>query len=294
MLVTRIVPAADRGHTPCGAEIEPILHRTGRLLWRVRHGLLVLPLVLSLGVVDGAAQQGFARGQNIAPAYEGWEQNDDGSFNLVFGYMNRNWEEIIDLPIGGDNQIEPGDPDQGQPTHFYPRRNRFVFSIRVPADFGDKELVWTLTSNGQTERAYATLKPDYYIDNAVIQANYGAGGAAGTRPDLPDNVAPVLTLEGEHTRTARVGQPSDAGGGRGRRRSAAGDSAALGPTSVFRGVSPPRAPPDCGSPGSCTGVTARSASSRSRPRSGKIRGTVRTLPGRQAGARPNRPRTAAG
>ncbi len=207
MPVTRIVPAADRGHTPCRGEIPQKQHRSGRLPWSVRRGFPALLLVLSLGAVDGAAQQGFARGQNIAPAYEGWEQNDDGSFNLVFGYMNRNWEEIIDLPIGADNQIEPGGQDQGQPTHFYPRRNRFVFSIRVPADFGDKELVWTLTSNGRTERAYATLKPDYYIDNAVIQANYGAGGAAGTRPDLPDNVAPVLTLEGERTRTATVGQP---------------------------------------------------------------------------------------
>ena len=26
------------------------------------------------------------------------------------------------MPIGADNTIEPGGPDQGQPTHFYPRR----------------------------------------------------------------------------------------------------------------------------------------------------------------------------
>jgi hypothetical protein len=114
--------------------------------------------VLSIATVESRAQEAYARGQSIAPAYEGWERNDDGSFNLVFGYMNRNWEEIIDLPIGPENTIEPGGADRGQPTHFFPRRNRFVFKIRVPADFGDRELVWTLTSNGQTERAYATLK----------------------------------------------------------------------------------------------------------------------------------------
>src|SRR5437016_2659288 len=68
-----------------------------------------------------------SRGQNIAPAYEGWEQNADGSFNLVFGYMNRNRDEEIDVPIGPDNNIGIGGPDQGQPTHFLPRRNRFVF-----------------------------------------------------------------------------------------------------------------------------------------------------------------------
>ncbi len=171
------------------------------------NGAVTVLLLLSFATGESQAQQAFARGQNIAPAYEGWEQNDDGSFTLVFGYMNRNWEEVIDLPIGPDNVIEPGPSDQGQPTRFLPRRNRFVFRIRVPADFGDSELVWTLTSNGRTERAYGTLKPDYFIDDFVIQANNGAGGAAGTAPDLPDNVAPVLTVEGEASRTTRVGQP---------------------------------------------------------------------------------------
>ena len=164
-------------------------------------------LLVSFATAGSQAQQAFARGQNIAPAYEGWELNDDGSFTLVFGYMNRNWEEVIDLPIGPDNHFEPGSADQGQPTRFLPRRNRFLFRIQVPADFGDSELVWTLTSNGLTERAYGTLKPDYFIDDFVIQANNGAGGAAGTAPDLPDNVAPVLTVKGEALRTARVGQP---------------------------------------------------------------------------------------
>ena len=92
---------------------------------------------------EGRAQQSFATGQSISPAYEGWVQNEDGSFDLVFGYMNRNWEQVVAVPVGPDNVIEPGGPDQGQPTRFQPRRNRFVFSIRVPADFGDRELVWT-------------------------------------------------------------------------------------------------------------------------------------------------------
>ena len=133
---------------------------------------------------EGRAQQSFATGQSISPAYEGWVQNDDGSFDLMFGYMNRNWEEAPEVPVGPDNAIEPGGPDRGQPTRFQPRRNRFVFSIRVPADFGDRELVWTLTVNGQTHRAYATLKRDYYIDELVIQANFGAAGAAGSTPEL--------------------------------------------------------------------------------------------------------------
>ena len=173
----------------------------------VRFGIAVVVVALFAAPSFGLAQELYATGQTISPAYEGWERNDDGSFNLVFGYMNRNWEEEIDVPIGPDNSIEPGGPDQGQPTRFHPRRNRFIFRIRVPADFGDKELVWTLTANGQTERAYGTLKRDYFIDNLVIQANYGAGGAAGSTPELPDNQPPTVEIEGERERTVSAGEP---------------------------------------------------------------------------------------
>ena len=163
-------------------------------------------MVLVVAPAHGFAQQAYMTGQFIAPAYEGWELNDDGSFNLVFGYMNRNWQEVIDVPIGPENSIEPGGPDHGQPTHFYPRRNRFIFRIRVPADFGDKELVWALTTNGKTEYAYGTLKRDYFIDDLVVQANYGAAGAAGGTPELPNNEAPTLEVEGPSQRNARVGE----------------------------------------------------------------------------------------
>ena len=61
----------------------------------------------------------YSRGQNVSPAFEGWEKNADGSFNMMFGYMNRNWEEEVDVPVGADNNISPGAPDQGQigPLH---------------------------------------------------------------------------------------------------------------------------------------------------------------------------------
>ena len=169
-----------------------------------------LALVLAAAVVaapPARAQVASPSGQNIAPSYEGWEQNADGSFNLVFGYFNRNWEERIDLPIGADNNIQPSGPDQGQPTHFYPRRNRFVFKIRVPQDFGDQELVWTLTSNGKTERAYGTLLIDYFIDDTVVMNNKGAGGGGGGAFDLAGNKSPVLSVDGEATRTVAIGRP---------------------------------------------------------------------------------------
>jgi hypothetical protein len=89
-------------------------------------------------------------GQSITGAFEGWFPNADGSFSILLGYYNRNQKQELEIPAGSNNRIEPGDPDQGQPTHFLPGRQWGVFTIRVPKDFGDKKLNWTLTANGQT------------------------------------------------------------------------------------------------------------------------------------------------
>ena len=151
--------------------------------------------------------QTYSRGQNASPAYEGWERNEDGSFNFVFGYMNRNWEEELNVPIGPENNIEPGGPDRGQPTRLLPRRNRFVFRVRVPKDWGDKELVWTLTTKGKTEKAYASLRQDYFIDDVVIASETGALGAGSSSPEVRANKRPVITIDGEKTRTVNVGEP---------------------------------------------------------------------------------------
>ncbi len=168
---------------------------------------LILALVASAGFPLSAIAQSPRSGQNIAPVYEGFETNPDGSFNLLFGYYNRNWEEQIDVPVGPENYLEPGGPDLGQPTHFFPRRNQFVFRIHVPADFGDKEVVWTLTTNGVTEKAYATLRPAYAVDAVVMSANFGAGGQTGFRPSLTGNLPPVLMVESEKTMTVGIGEP---------------------------------------------------------------------------------------
>ena len=170
-----------------------------------RGGVLLAVAVLGAGVEEGSAQPvRHATGQEVVPVYEGWERNPDGSSNLVFGIMNRNWEEELDIPIGPVNNIEPGGPDQGQPTHFLPRRNRFLVRIRVPSDFGEKELIWTLTSpNGKTQKAYATLHPDYFITNIILQRNSGAPAADW----LITNKPPSLEIEGEATRTIHVGHP---------------------------------------------------------------------------------------
>src|SRR5437660_473709 len=90
------------------------------------------------------------RGASITPAYEGWYVNADGSYSMLLGYYNRNAKQPLDIPAGPNNKIAPGDPDQGQPTHFEVGRQWGVFTIKVPKDFGEKKLTWTLTVNGKT------------------------------------------------------------------------------------------------------------------------------------------------
>ncbi len=149
-------------------------------------------LVVSLAA-PGAAQERWNRGQNIQPVFEGWERNDDGSFTMVFGYLNRNYQEQPVVPVGPNNFFEPGPADRGQPTHFYNRRQQFVFEVRVPADWGrEQDLVWTVTHNGRTDRAFGHLWPVWEIDNVVRRQNRGTGFAQG----YADNQRPSIRLAG--------------------------------------------------------------------------------------------------
>ena len=127
--------------------------------WSVNHkpsGItdLSVPANTELSAKTQFRQVPFERlhesGQGVTPSYEGWWQNTDGTYNLLFGYFNRNTKEALDIPVGPGNHMEPGLPDQGQPTHFLPRRQKGVFTVTVPRDFGDRKIAWTLTANGQT------------------------------------------------------------------------------------------------------------------------------------------------
>jgi hypothetical protein len=168
--------------------------------------LAALAIVASLASIAAQTRFTYSSGQAVSPAYEGWIYNADGSVTMYFGYMNTNWLQEFDVPVGPDNAIEPGGPDQGQPTHFYPRRSPFLFTIKVPKDLGGKELVWTLTTNGKTERAYASLKTDYQIDSQVISTEVG-GDFGSLRDELRTNVPPELRVEGEKRRSVKAGEP---------------------------------------------------------------------------------------
>lgn len=103
-------------------------------------------------------------GQSVTAAYEGWYPNPDGSANIVFGYYNRNLNEVLDIPVGPNNHIDPGGPDRGQPTHFLTGRQWAVFTITVPKGFGpDQKITWTLVSNGKTTSIPAGLNPLWLI-----------------------------------------------------------------------------------------------------------------------------------
>jgi len=148
---------------------------------------------LLAGAASLSAQVQYATGQNVAPVFEGWEQNADGTYSMVFGYLNRNYEEEVDLPVGPGNTITMGGEsygDRGQPTHFYPRRQRFLFRVVVPKDWDKKQkVVWTLTSHGRTDQAKGWLQPEWELSEGVIIENMGGG--VPDAENQPPQIAPI-------------------------------------------------------------------------------------------------------
>src|SRR3954454_10699790 len=139
----------------------------------------------------------FKSGQDIVPYYEGWIRNTDGSFDLVFGYFNRNWEEEIAIAPGPDNIVEPGGPDRGQPTYFLPRRQGWVYRVRVPADFGKGVVTWTIKANGKTQKAYGELLPVEEITERIVmtRGNLNPGGDDPNKPPtIPAAAAPAASV----------------------------------------------------------------------------------------------------
>lgn len=133
---------------------------------RTTRALLLLAISAAVGVTLRAQlplEPLRESGQSVTPAYEGWYRNDDGSITLLVGYFNRNLKQEVDIPVGPANHIDPGGPDRGQPTHFLTRRQWGMFTIVMPRDFPEKQLTWTLASNGRTTSVPLTLNKDYEI-----------------------------------------------------------------------------------------------------------------------------------
>jgi hypothetical protein len=140
-------------------------------------------------------------GQSVTGAFEGWYPNPDGTFSLLMGYLNRNSMETIDIPVGPNNRIEPAGPDQGQPTHFLPRRQWGVFRIVVPKDFGTKKLTWTIVANGQETSIPMSLNPLWVVEpfkdagngNTPPVVRFEPNGTSYTGP--PHGIARTLTTK---------------------------------------------------------------------------------------------------
>jgi hypothetical protein len=151
-------------------------------------------------------------GDLVAPFFDGWFDNGDGTVTYAFGFLNRNLEEIVDIPLGENNRIEPAQYDGVQPTHFpvYNRRGltgkreRQAFGVTVPKG---TEVVWTLTHAGRTYsipgRATSTA---YDMGTFEHAAAFGSlHPAIRFTPEGPSSVGP----EGQRAArvNARVGVP---------------------------------------------------------------------------------------
>jgi hypothetical protein len=153
-------------------------------------------------------QQRFDAGQDIQPIFEGWQRSDDGSITLHFGYLNRNYREQPSIPIGPNNAFSPGDPDRGQPAYFYPRTQRYAFSVRAPANMStsfEDGLVWTVTHRGSTQKAIGWLQPEWEIDENTIASGSGTGRGR-SKVELFANESPAITVKAARSSVA-VGEP---------------------------------------------------------------------------------------
>jgi hypothetical protein len=197
---------------------------------RNRHAIFSAALALLLTLFSGFASAQILHrfGQGVQPIFEGFEKNLDGSYTMWFGYLNRNYDELPNVPIGINNSFpaaegvffagpvdqrlildNAGQSDRGQPTYFYSRRQQFVFGVQVPADFVGKELVWTLNHNGDTRTAVGTLQREniWSVDEGVWSANRGRGTNGRTDVEY-SNQPPAIRMVGvEGQLSTTVGQP---------------------------------------------------------------------------------------
>jgi hypothetical protein len=146
-------------------------------------------------------------GQSVTPVFEGWYPNPDGTFMLSFGYFNRNREQVVEIPVGPDNFFEPGAQDLGQPTEFHPQRHWGVFTVEVPADFGDGRLTWTLRNGGETYSVPGHLKTDWLLDAKLDPASGNQPPVLRFDPRGEEGSGPDGIVAGPVR--AKVGEPLD-------------------------------------------------------------------------------------
>ena len=150
-------------------------------------GLFIAAVVLLAGGAVSHAQ--FEK--NISVTFDGWNKMPDGGYELVFGYLNRNTQDV-EIPVGAENSVQPGGPDQGQPTTFLPGRQRIMFRIPVAKDFKGK-FVWTLTYAGVTQLATASIDQNYSLDEGLEPPpTVKTGAPVSVKLSQPARLAPSI------------------------------------------------------------------------------------------------------
>jgi hypothetical protein len=203
------------------------------------------------------------KGSSVTGAYEGWYRNKDGSVRVLVGYFNRNTKQELDIPIGPNNRIEPGGPDQGQPTHFLTGRQWGVFTFKAPADFANQTLTWTLVANGQTNTITMHMRPEWVVEPFEDVASKNTPPVIKFQPDGPALTGPPSGVAASYTATVSAplgltawstdvaaklnvanaqltapGAPPSGGAGAGRGRGAGGPPPIILSWSLFRGPAP--------------------------------------------------------
>jgi len=164
-------------------------------------GLFAAPLYAQLPahLRDFPLAAGKAEGGIVAPMFNGWIKNEDGSVTMIYGFANQNREEIVDVPLGPNNFIEPAQFDGAQPTHFpvYKRRGfvglqeRGAFAVTVPADMAGTEVIWTLKYAGNsysvpgraTSTAYEMSRGERALGSLQPAIRFNLSGSESTDPE---------------------------------------------------------------------------------------------------------------
>ncbi len=187
------------------------------------------------------------RGSSLTGAYEGWYYGKDGATYALVGYFNRNTKQEFDILPGPNNRIEPGGPDQGQPTHFLPGRQWGVFSVKLPKDLGNKRLTWTLIANGLTNAITLHTQADYIVEPYMDAANKNTPPVIKFEPTGATFTGPPVGIAAKYTATvatplaltawlADEGPKINVPEGRGRGGRGRGDAASAGAGAAGRGA----------------------------------------------------------
>ena len=188
---------------------------------------VVVTGMLGLGSVPAAAQHPVdgmefmfdnlrPSGQPVIPIFDGWYPKPDGSHDLCFGYFSLNTEQVVDIPLGASNFIEPRQFNGEQPTHFLPvpgppnLYRRFFCALVVNLPKGTPKtarVVWTLVQRGKSFAVPGHLNsPNYQIQE--LSAEDGARSSkAPVIKYLPDGPEGRGRSGIRTSMTAKVGQP---------------------------------------------------------------------------------------